>query len=612
MKSFKIFTAALICILVTLLCACGQSNINPGGTAGTDGSSSTPAATFIGFDDSDYNTSYTSQAAEIVFSQSGVSAEGSSVSVEGNTAVITNDGEYIVSGQSQDGRLIVDAEDCSVHIIFNGLTLECATSAPVYIKQADKTIITLNEGTKNYITDCESCIYDDAQEEEPNAAVFSKDDLTINGLGYLEVTARFNNGIGSKDVLKITGGVIKVEAADDGIVGRDCLAIDGGEIEVAASGDGLKSTNDEDSEKGNIIITSGSITINAEKDGVQAVNSLLVSGGKHTVTSGGGSESSSNYSSSWDSQDSQKGLKAQNDLSISGGIFNIDSADDALHSNGTLTVSGGDITVSTGDDGVHADDALTISNGNINVLASYEGLEGLNVFINGGHIIVHAEDDGINSAGGSDSGGMRPGDGFSFRDDSTASDISIINGYIYVEASGDGLDSNGSIYMSGGTLLVSGPTDGGNGAIDYEGAFELSGGILAAAGSSAMAMNVSQAAGQGAVMVTFDQTYSAGETIALTDRDGNPIVVFKPEKSFNSIVVSSPQMQEGETCLVYAGGQADTDSCGFASDNYTPGELLYEITLSQLVMNAGSVSSGMQPGGGMPSGGGMRPGGMGR
>lgn len=309
MKSFKIFTAALICILMTLLCACVQSNINSGGTAGTDGSSSTPAATFIGFDDSDYNTSYTSQAAEIVFSQSGVSAEGSGVSVEGNTAVITNDGEYIVSGQSQDGRLIVDAEDCSVHIIFNGLTLECATSAPVYIKQADKTIITLNEGTKNYITDCESYIYDDAQEEEPNAAVFSKDDLTINGLGYLEVTARFNNGIGSKDILKITGGVIKVEAADDGIVGRDCLAIDGGEIEVAASGDGLKSTNDEDSEKGNIIITSGSITINAEKDGVQAVNSLLVSGGKHTVTSGGGSGSSSNYSSSWDSQDSQKGLK---------------------------------------------------------------------------------------------------------------------------------------------------------------------------------------------------------------------------------------------------------------------------------------------------------------
>ena len=165
--------------------------------------------------------------------------------------------------------------------------------------------------------------------------------------------------------------------------------------------------------------------------------------------------------------------------------------------------------------------------------------------------------------------------------------------------------------MSGGTLLVSGPTDGGNGAIDYEGAFELSGGVLAAAGSSAMALNVSKAAGQGAVMITFDQTYSAGETIALTDRDGNPIVVFKPEKSFNSIVVSSPQMQEGETYLVYAGGQADTDSCGFASDNYTPGELLYEITLSQLVMNAGSVSSGMQPGGGMP-GGGMRPGGMGR
>lgn len=238
LKSFKLIITALICALMTFLCACGQTDLQPGGTA--DEGSSTPAATNVDFDDSDYNTEYAGQAAEIVFSQSGVLAEGEGISVEGSTATITRSGDYIVSGESENGRLIVDAEDCAVHLIFNGLSLKSSVSAPIYIKKADKTVITLNQGTKNYITDCENYVYDDAQEEEPNAAVFSKDDLTINGLGELEVTALFNNGIGSKDILKITGGVIKVQAADDGIVGRDCLAVDGGALEITASGDGPK------------------------------------------------------------------------------------------------------------------------------------------------------------------------------------------------------------------------------------------------------------------------------------------------------------------------------------------------------------------------------------
>lgn len=616
LKSFKLIITALICVLMTFLCACGQTDLQPGGTA--DEGSSTPAATNVDFDDSDYNTEYAGQAAEIVFSQSGVLAEGEGISVEGSTATITRSGDYIVSGESENGRLIVDAEDCAVHLIFNGLSLKSSVSAPIYIKKADKTVITLNQGTKNYITDCENYVYDDAQEEEPNAAVFSKDDLTINGLGELEVTALFNNGIGSKDILKITGGVIKVQAADDGIVGRDCLAVDGGALEITASGDGLKSTNDEDSAKGNIIILGGEITVNSDKDGIQAVNSLLISGGKHAVTAGGGSGASSDYSSSWADDSSKKGLKAQNDISISGGIFNIDSADDAIHSNGTVNISGGDITINTGDDGAHADGALKVSGGNITILDSYEGLEGLNVYISGGNIMLYSEDDGINSAGGSDTGGMRPGDAFS-QQGNNASSINIEGGYIYIEASGDGLDSNGSIYMTGGTLLISGPDNGGNGALDYEGAFELSGGILMAAGSSAMAMNVSKAAGQCCVMASFSQTYSAGTVIALMDGQDALIAAFKPGKQFDSIVISAPAMQEGDSYSIYAGGEAQTDSCGFAQEQYVPGELIYEFTFSQSVMNVGSNGSqpGMNgmPGGGMQGGGpnGMRPGGgMGR
>lgn len=597
MRFLKIAAAVSAFVFIMLLCGCGQTNSQPGDT----GNLESPGADF---DQSDYNTEYSAQAAKILFSQSGVSIEGDGAEADKNTAVITRSGDYIVSGQSENGRLIVDAEDCVVHIIFDGLSLECPTSAPVYIKRSDKTIITLSEGTKNYITDGQSYTYDAPEEEEPNAAIFSKDDLTINGRGSLAVKALFNNGIGSKDVLKITGGEIMVEAVDNGLVGRDSLAIDGGVLKISASGDGLRSTNDEDSQKGNIIILSGELALKAQKDGMQAANSLMVAGGRHKITSGGGS---AQYSGSLLEEESQKGLKAQNSLNISGGSLIIDSADDALHSNGELNITGGDVTVSTGDDGAHADGTLTVSGGNISVLESYEGLEGLNVNIKGGRIIINAEDDGVNSAGGSDTGGMRPGDGFSYDKQENGTNISIEDGYIFIEASGDGIDSNGSVYMTGGTLLISGPDDGGNGALDYDGSFELSGGILIAAGSSAMAMNVSQAAGQSSILAFFNQPCEAGKFAAITDGQDNLIAAFKPGKSFDSIVFSAPELCQGKSFRIYTGGEAETDACGFARDNYTPGELAYEFVFSSSVMSlgkkqavSGKMPGGEQQGSGMP------------
>lgn len=593
-----------VCVCAVFLCSCSSAPNNPGGSSGADAGSSASAAVSVDFDDKDYNTEYAeADAVRIIFSETGAEIRGEGADAEGSVITISQEGAYVISGSASDGRLIVDAKNCYVHLIFDGLSIASSESAPIYIKKSDKTVITLMEGTQNHIKDCESYKYDDEEKEEPNAAVFSKGDLTINGKGSLEVTALFNNGITSKDTLKITGGSIQIRAADDGMMGRDCLAVDGGSIEIECSGDGLKSTNDQDADRGNIVLSGGDISIQAKKDGVQAVNALLIAGGKLSVKAGGGSSGNSGYSSTWADEDSAKGLKAQKDLSITGGIIEIDSADDALHSNGALNISGGTLTLSTGDDGVHADGALLIAGGSIDILQSYEGLEGLNVTVKSGDIRLKASDDGINSAGGSDSGGMRPGDRFNSFQNNSDVFIKIEGGAVYIDASGDGIDSNGNVYMTGGTLLINGPVDGGNGALDYEGSFEMSGGLLIAAGSSAMALNISQSSGQCGVMANFSSAQKAGTIVTLTDADDNPIAVFAPAKQFQSIVISAPGVQKGDDCNIYLGSSADTDQYGLAQEVISLGELEYQFTFTDAVISLGA-------GGNAGPGGDMRPGGQ--
>ena len=168
---------------------------------------------------------------------------------------ITAAGTYVVSGSLDDGQIVVDTEDKeTVRLVLNGADITCSTSAPIYVKSADKIILILADGTENQVTDGDSYVLEDAESDEPNAAIFSKSDLTINGDGSLIVKANYNDGIASKDDLKIVSGDITVDAVNDAIKGRDCIGVKDGTIKVTAGGDGLQSTNDEDPEKGFICI----------------------------------------------------------------------------------------------------------------------------------------------------------------------------------------------------------------------------------------------------------------------------------------------------------------------------------------------------------------------
>ncbi|MEZ4718404.1 MAG: carbohydrate-binding domain-containing protein [Caldilineaceae bacterium] len=378
-----------------------------------------------------------------------------------------------------------------------------------------------------------SCCWTD----EPDAALFSDDDLTINGGGTLIVTANYNHGIVGKDDLAIDltpgSGAIIVTAVNDGIKGRDSLLVQGGALTIDAGGDGMQSNNDEDADKGVVTIAGGTIVITAAEDGIQAETRLTVSGGDLTLTTGGGS--------TFTAADSAKGLKAGVDVTITGGTIVVDAADDAVHANESITISGGVLQLASGDDGVHADATLQIDGGTITVSKSYEGLESAVIVINAGDIQVTASDDGINVAGGADGSAVngRPGQNqFAASSDYR---LTINGGAIVVNALGDGLDANGWIEMTGGVVIVNGPTANNNGALDYDGGFSITGGTLVAAGSAGMAQAPDTTSTQNSLLYTFAATQPAGTMVHIEGAAGNSLVTFTPTHDFQSVVLSSPR-----------------------------------------------------------------------
>lgn len=540
--------------------------------------------------------------------------EGEGATVSGNNVTVTAAGTYQIAGTLANGQIIIDTADAeNVTLILAGMNITSQSSAPIYVANAEKVILTLAAGSENIVTDSDTYLALD-ESGEPNAAIFSKDDLTINGDGVLTVNANYNNGIVSKDDLKITGGTITVNAVNDGIKGRDSLAVKDGLITVVAGADGLQSNNDEDPEKGYVAIEGGELNITAAMDGIQAETSLLVSGGTLDITSGGGSVSSSGFGNPGSrgggmegganqTEESMKGLKAGVDLTISGGAITISALDDALHSNATLTINGGKIEAASGDDGVHADLDLTINSGTLNITESYEGLESQVITINDGTIHLIASDDGINASSGS--GDMNGGMG-SFGNSNNY--VYIHGGYIFMDAAGDGLDSNGNFEMTGGVVLVNGPTNNGNGPLDYMSSFKISGGFLVAVGSAGMAQAPSEDSTQYSVMQILDSMQAAGMMIHIETAAGEDVLTFLPTKEYQSVLVSSSKLQNGESYVVNIGGSSTgTPVDGLYTDgDYTPGTQVASFTITSIVTGGGGV--GMMPGGSKPEGGrGNRP-----
>lgn len=597
MKKSAIALLLIVSVLcLSLLTACGDkagdsSSYSDGDPITVDTDAYKPT-------EEDYSYEYDeSKAKSIVFSDTSVSGNG--VQIKNTTATIASAGDYILSGSCSNGQVIVDGKG-EVRLILQGLTLTSKESAAVFIKNAEKVTVVLAEGTENTLSDSASTVLD--ANGEPTAALFSKEDLIINGLGTLTVNGKYNNAIQSKDSLFILNTSISVTSVDDGIIGKDGLYIENSTVTAVVDGDGLRSTNSEDASLGMLIIDGGEYSLTCGTDGIQSANGLAIKDGSFAIKTGGGSSNSSSSSTGWgswgsgvSSSTSAKGLKASVSITVEKGSFDIDSSDDAVHSNNSIVIAGGVFSISSGDDGIHADTVIKIDGGEIDIARCYEGIEAATITINAGTISIVASDDGINVAGGTDSSSTngRPGMG-GFNQNTSLYNAYINGGTIYINSSGDGFDSNGNVTVTGGTMIIDGPTSGADAAIDYDGTFSVTGGFIIAVGSSQMAQTP---VSSNVYIMAFSYRGTSSGLIYVTDSDGDAVLVYSPAKSYQSVVLVSAELKK-DTYNIHYGGTASGSSHKGLYENSASvagATLSGTMTISSYTTSASSQGS---PGGG--------------
>ena len=452
----------------------------------------TQSSVDIKFTDRDKSGEYSEESAcKITLNKTSATVSGIGAAANGSTVTITSEGTYIISGELTYGQIVVAASDSDkVQIVLKGATINCNTSSAIYVKNADKVFVTTAAGTTNKLSGGTS--YTDIDENKIDGVIFSKSDLTLNGSGTLNIDANYKHGIVSKDTLCITSGTYEMEAVSTCLSSKDGIKILDGTFTLTTDNDGIKSGNEDDTTEGNIY--------------------------------------------------------------IAGGTFAIKSGDDAIHADGSTVVDGGTFTIEAADDGIHSDYDTVINGGTLTITKSYEGLEGHRVTINGGRITLTSSDDGINAAGGNDSSSMAgPGRGNGMMGNDSNAYIKITGGEINVNASGDGIDSNGSLYISGGTTYVAGPTNSGNGALDYNGSAEISGGTLIAAGASGMAQGMGNSSSQYSMLVNLSTTIEANTEISVKDASGKTLISWTSPKSYSSVVVSLPEFTKGAAYTLVTG-----------------------------------------------------------
>ena len=546
-----------------------------------------------------------SSATKITLSGDSASVSGSGAAAEGSTVTISTAGTYIVSGNLTDGSITVTtSENDKVQIALNGVKIACSSGPAIDIQSADKCFITLAEGTQNSLSDGSAFTSEDA-----NACIYATCDLTINGLGSLDVSGNYRHGVFSKDDLVVYGGSINVSAVEDGLNGKDSVKIGAGDISIDSGADGVKSSKSTNPEKGFVYVSGGSLSIDAEDDGIQAKTCLC----------------------------------------IAGGSIEIDAADDALHSDLEGALNGGSTTVRSGDDAFHCETKLEVNDGSFVVETCSEGYEAEQVVVNGGDTNICALDDAMNASaadlsddsessdadtstiapsgepganaaqpdgsigapgassanadsneqqqntapqgagqqdsatspelpsddgaqggqageapsdlghvldaqGRSERGGQAPGGqgGAPGASDSNCL-IQINGGKVVLDSQGDGVDSNGNVEITGGTLLVNGPSSDGNGAFDYDGEATISGGTVLMAGTVGMAQSFTSGT-QAFALVQVSG--SAGSVIEATDADGNVIATLTATRAFGCVLVSGADVSDGDTITVSVDGAA--------------------------------------------------------
>ena len=556
----------------------------------------------ISFTDRDKDASYKKYAevelsdeevlvdGEALTEKENASSNGITFSQEEHVVTFTEEGVYLLSGTLSDGQIIVDTEDTAkVQLVLNNVDIHCENQAAIWIKSADKVFLTLADGSENVVSDGGQMVVEDTatsndEHADADGAIFSKADLTIQGSGSLTISGNYKHGIVSKDDLVITGGNLNVTAVENCLAGKDAVKIADGTISLEANQHAIKAKNEDDTQQGNIYLEGGTITATAAEDGMNATGSIVITGGELELTV----------------QDD--GIHSDKDLVIYNGTVSIPQSYEGLEGH-RITIFGGTLDVTASDDGMNASGGTESQEeeafmkqfrqedrGNMQPPEGTEMAEngempqGAEMPENGempqgaempenGEATETAADNEIQQTSEMNEmpmrgGGMRremqdgmqqwqegKGMGHGGMDSDSEAYLRICGGNIKVDANGDGLDSNGYFYMEGGTVLVAGPTSGADSALDYGLTAEATGGTVVAAGSSQMAQGFSQDSAQGNFLYNFSESIPAESIVSLKTSDGDEIVAWRCGKEYQSVVITSPELEAGNTYILTAGEQ---------------------------------------------------------
>ncbi len=543
----------------------------------SDGSVSTVSFTKSDmFTDRDSDPSYDEKSAStITFSESGVSSSSDSVTISDSstasndaadsdtndttdssctTVTISEAGTYILTGSASNAQVIIDTDkETKIQLVLDDLTLSCKSSAPIYVRKADKVFITLADGSSNTLATTEEFVAID--DNNIDAVIFSKDDLTLNGSGSLMINSPYGHGIVSKDDLVVTGGTYTMTCAKHGLSGKGSVRILDGTFDLTVTKDGIHASNDDDENLGYIYIAGGTFTINSDDDGMHADSTLYIEDG--TI----------------DIQKSYEGLEGQT-ITILDGDIDIVSSDDGINAaNGSGSNDSTNDKQGKGGPGngqmpgnppsddnqmpgnPPSDDSFDPSkNTNENNSSNSDNSQSNNKPqgtppANGNFDPSNNSNNNTDQTQGNAPGGMG---GFDMDADESCV-LTINGGTITINAGGDGIDSNGYFYMNGGTVYVEGPESNGDSALDYSISATITGGYFLSTGYSGMAQNFGSDSTQCSYMLTLSSNTSGTTTVTLTDADGNVLLSHETSKSYNSVIVSCPELEVGSTYTLTAG-----------------------------------------------------------
>ena len=586
----------------------------------------------LGCSKRDLDASYDASSATVItLSGDSASVQGAGAQASAAGAVISSAGTYIVSGELTDGQLLVDAgDDDKVQLVLAGATIHNEDGPAIYVRNADKCFVTLDAGTENSLSDGSSYALED-DSDEPYATLFSRCDLTLNGSGTLNVTSAYRHAVCSKDDLVVVSGTYNISAVEDGLRGRDSVKVRGGVFTIQAGGDGIKPNKDDDPTKGFVNIDGGTFDIQAGDDAVQGKTLVRLAGGSLTVAANDDAFHSDLemhlLGASIEAGAGDDAFHAETKLTVDGGTVNVTSCNEGYEAE-KIYVNGGDTRIVASDDGVNASaadlsddaDADTVSSTLPNGGTPGAPGKGGGAAAGGGQAPAGAPQggqapdavgaqqggsapeppagDNAGGAGGADPGqqGGDPAAGGGVGQADSSCLIQINGDYLVVDSAGDAIDSNGNVEVTGGVLLVSGPTSDGDGAFDYDGSATISGGTVLMVGSTGMAQSFT--GGTQAFAMT-SASGEAGESVCVVDGSGNVVVSLTATKRFDMVLASSPAFTEGgEYALVIGGEVANANADGYTDSSTVSGGSETAITASC------TASAGMGSAGGLGAAGG--------